>query len=123
MLGSYYGIRTQRDNVGHDAHLGGAIVGLLTTTALFPWIVRYSLKLYLVVLLLSLLIFLALVINPLHLPWKAYLNPVRWRSARRPKPTATDQARLDAILEKISESGVHSLSKEEQEFLRRASRK
>lgn len=40
MLFSYYGMRTNRDNIGHDAHLGGAIVGLLITAALEPWAVR-----------------------------------------------------------------------------------
>ena len=42
MLGSFYGMKAQRDNIGHDAHLGGAILGLLITAALQPWIVRRS---------------------------------------------------------------------------------
>lgn len=122
IVGSYYGIRTQRDNIGHDAHLGGAIVGLLITTALYPEIVRYRPLLYAVVLGLSVLVFLALIINPLHLPWKAYVNPGRRRTVPPPNPPV-DNARLDAILEKISKSGLHSLTKAEQEYLRRASRK
>ncbi len=33
---SIYGIRTQKDNIGHEAHLGGAIVGLLITILFYP---------------------------------------------------------------------------------------
>ncbi|MEO0585880.1 MAG: rhomboid family intramembrane serine protease [Bacteroidota bacterium] len=36
VLGSIYAIRNKRDNVGHDAHLGGAIVGILIAVALRP---------------------------------------------------------------------------------------
>jgi len=36
LVSEFYGGRAKRTNIGHDAHLGGAIVGLLTTTALFP---------------------------------------------------------------------------------------
>jgi membrane associated rhomboid family serine protease len=33
---SMYGIQSKSDNVGHDAHLGGAIVGLLVATCFHP---------------------------------------------------------------------------------------
>src|ERR1700733_6615280 len=35
LLLSFYGINRANDNIGHDAHLGGAIIGLLTATALY----------------------------------------------------------------------------------------
>ena len=31
-----YGMRKQRDNIGHTAHFGGAIAGLLATIAFVP---------------------------------------------------------------------------------------
>lgn len=43
---SFYGARTQLGNIGHDAHLGGALVGLFTTTLLHPAIVQQSPYLY-----------------------------------------------------------------------------
>jgi len=122
MVGSYYGIRHNRDNIGHDAHLGGAVIGLLITTALYPAIVRHSPILYALVIVLSLLIFAALVYNPLHLSWKAFTPPPRRREPRTASP-AEEEARLDAILDKISKSGLQSLSRSEQEFLRRSSKK
>ncbi|MBY0425943.1 MAG: rhomboid family intramembrane serine protease [Cytophagales bacterium] len=36
---SIYGMRSQSDNIGHDAHMGGAIVGILATIAWYPVIV------------------------------------------------------------------------------------
>lgn len=39
ILGSYVGLRARRDNIGHDAHLGGALVGLAVATLLYPGII------------------------------------------------------------------------------------
>jgi membrane associated rhomboid family serine protease len=36
LLISFYGIRSGKDNVGHIAHLGGALIGLAVTFMLFP---------------------------------------------------------------------------------------
>lgn len=39
---SIYGMRAQNDNIGHDAHLGGGVIGLLIAIALVPSIVTYN---------------------------------------------------------------------------------
>jgi membrane associated rhomboid family serine protease len=65
MLFSYYGIRAQRGNIGHDAHLGGAIIGLLTATALHPSIIRQNPVLYPVVMSLAVLLLVILNVGPL----------------------------------------------------------
>ena len=36
VLISIAGIRSRADNIGHDAHLGGAIVGMLIALAIYP---------------------------------------------------------------------------------------
>jgi membrane associated rhomboid family serine protease len=46
IVGSAYGAKAQRDNIGHDAHLGGALVGLLIATAFYPVIVTVNPLLY-----------------------------------------------------------------------------
>ena len=33
---SIYGMRTARDNIGHDAHLGGAVIGIVIALILYP---------------------------------------------------------------------------------------
>lgn len=43
---SMYGARNQLGNIGHDAHLGGALVGLFMTTLLYPSIALESPLLY-----------------------------------------------------------------------------
>jgi membrane associated rhomboid family serine protease len=42
LLVSFYALRANRDNVGHDAHLGGAMVGLLIAAGLRPEAVRQN---------------------------------------------------------------------------------
>lgn len=61
---SIYGIKAARDNIGHDAHLGGAIVGLLVTTALHPAIVKEMPLLYAAVMTISAAAFLYFWRNP-----------------------------------------------------------
>ena len=46
---SFFGIRSRRGNIGHDAHLGGAIIGLVVTTLLHPRIVAESFILWIAV--------------------------------------------------------------------------
>jgi membrane associated rhomboid family serine protease len=57
---SFFGMRTRAGNIGHDAHLGGAIVGLLVTTLLDPLIVSRNPVLYAAVLGLSVGLFVFL---------------------------------------------------------------
>lgn len=76
MLVSFFGIRTQRGNIGHDAHLGGAIIGLITATILHPSIVPKNPVLYPVVMLLAILLLILLYIWPLgiHRPGRLVRN-------------------------------------------------
>ena len=46
---SVQGARTQRDNVGHDAHLGGALLGLAAATVFYPGLVVVNPLLFTVV--------------------------------------------------------------------------
>jgi membrane associated rhomboid family serine protease len=131
MLASFYGIRTQRDNVGHDAHLGGAIIGLLIAAALQPvWILQTNWKLFVAVLGLALVMLLYLLRNPLMLPMSSAFQfrlPRFGRSSKRihsQLPQYKQEARqLDDVLEKISKKGVESLTAEEKELLERTSGK
>ena len=76
MLYSYYGIRKQRGNIGHDAHLGGAIIGLITATILFPSIVSKNPVLYPIVMSLAVLLLAFIYIKPIRLirTWQAKRN-------------------------------------------------
>ena len=122
LASEFYGLRTQRGNIGHDAHLGGAIIGLLTTTALFPQIIKTDLWLYAAVMLSSLALFVYFWKNPTGLPLK-----VLWKTGmahrQERKETSATSREVDAVLDKVSREGIHSLSKQEREILERAAGK
>jgi len=119
---SFVGLRKQIGNIGHDAHLGGAIIGLLTATALHPSIVRQSPFLYAVVMLLSVGLFAYLYRWPRHLPCQSLLS--RWRSLwdghrsrARSSREIEDDRRVDQLLDKASRSGLQSLTELEKRDL------
>lgn len=59
---SIYGMKSQRDNVGHDAHIGGAVAGYVLTLAFFPHLLQTNLW---IVLLLALPILILFVLTRL----------------------------------------------------------
>lgn len=124
LLLSFYALNKGADNIGHDAHIGGAIIGLLTATALHPEIVKASPKLYATVMLLSLGMFWYLVKNPMLLPLHSFTSTrpsfQRPRFFRERKKKPQD---INAILDKISKSGMQSLTREEHQALLKASQK
>jgi membrane associated rhomboid family serine protease len=119
----FRGLRRQESNIGHDAHLGGAIVGLLVTTAMYPAIVRMSPWLYAIVLTLCLVMFLYFWKNPTQLPISAFLSSRRSRPAPKPRAATPTAEEIDAILDKVSRHGIQSLTAEEKRTLHRASGK
>jgi membrane associated rhomboid family serine protease len=123
--GSVLALKRQADNIGHDAHLGGAIIGLWTTGALKPEIVRLHPKLFLTISTLSVLLFVYLVKNPLFLPLSSFLPawPSRKGKLRKRPPPRDETPELDAILDKISRSGIGSLSHDEKALLKSTSEK
>jgi membrane associated rhomboid family serine protease len=130
VLVSFIALRNQWGHVGHDAHLGGAIVGLLITTALYPAVVVWQPVLYAIVMGLSVLLFVDLYRNPLYLPGQ---NPFRrsyWRSRiegfrirRQARQELDDQRTLNRLLSKISRSGMDSLTVFEKRKLRAISKR
>jgi membrane associated rhomboid family serine protease len=124
---SFWGMKTGRGNVGHDAHLGGAIVGLLLAAAFEPAAVQRNLLVFLLVLGVALLVLLYLWFNPLFLPLKALLSGgaklPRRRSAPTPLRPRAEQVKVDELLEKISREGLHSLTDAERALLEDVSAK
>jgi membrane associated rhomboid family serine protease len=130
ILISFFALRNQWGHIGHDAHLGGAIVGLLITTALYPSIVVWQPVLYGVVMGLSVLLFIDLYRNPLYLPGQNPLRRSYWRSRlarfrarRQARQELDDQQTLDRLLAKISRSGLESLTASEKRKLKAISKR
>jgi uncharacterized membrane protein YhaH (DUF805 family) len=144
LLASFYGMQRQMTNVGHDAHLGGALVGLFTATALHPNVIRYSPRLFATISVGTALLFLYMARNPLFLPldgldfakrdgrpprqpWRVALQRLfhfpRSKSQAPPATFSRPDRRVDAILQKISAQGLHSLTEEERKLMDQVSDK
>lgn len=125
---SYFGIKHKVGNIGHDAHLGGAIIGLLIATALHPWIIRLNPLLYAAVMSLAVVLFILLYVHSLDVHEKQALGLARlqqkiseMRDKREQQSRQHDNETLERLLQKISASGIHSLTKRERKKLREIS--
>jgi membrane associated rhomboid family serine protease len=144
LLASFHGMRRGVGNVGHDAHLGGALAGLFTAAALHPFAIRDNAWLFGGISAGTALLLVCMARNPLWLPWQGVdftrgktrpAGPPARFALRRilhfpgPKPRTAPVApdlpdrRVDEILRKISESGAGSLTEEEKELLNEVSEK
>ncbi len=123
LAGSFIAHRRRSDNIGHDAHLGGAIVGLVTATVLYPQLVFASPWMFAGVVLLSTTILFVLVRD------QGQLLEFRFNFGSTPKGSQRyqryDEARVqrekmeqvDQLLDKVSQRGIHSLTKGEKKKL------
>lgn len=113
ILISILGIKSQRDNIGHEAHLGGILAGVLCILILAPemayenWWVA--------------LLFVTVVIGFLVL---IHLRPEilitnKWNISlqKRKRKTLDSDRDMDAILEKIKNKGINSLTNKERKIL------
>jgi len=124
LIGSFYALKAGKDNVGHDAHLGGAILGLLVAACLSPASVQENLRLFLLVLIISVGVLVYLWVNPLFLAARHFAGPMRWKRRAQSAPRhQREPVEVDAILEKISKQGFQSLSAEEKSKLHQISDK
>jgi membrane associated rhomboid family serine protease len=126
VLISIYGIKSRMSNIGHDAHLGGALLGMLVAVGLYPESLQANyLPIVLVVTPTLAFIFLIikrpdyLFIEKFTFNQKDYKNIDDEYNERK----IARQQEIDAILEKISAKGFDSLSEREKEALERFSEK
>jgi membrane associated rhomboid family serine protease len=119
LAGSFVALKRERDNVGHDAHLGGAIVGLLIAAALHPEAAISNWRVFVIVLALAGALLACLWINPILLPWSAFRGSWFARRSRKTELPGRrrEQAEVDAILDKVANGGIQSLTAEEKAFL------
>lgn len=120
VLVSAYGITAQRDNIGHDAHLGGGLVGLATLLLLRPDVIRFN---YLPI--------LAIVVPAVGFLFLLVRRPSgRGRGnlfAAEPRYQTLDdrdrtkkqreEAYLNELLDKINQQGLDGLSSREKKKL------
>jgi len=128
LVGSFVAHRRQIGNIGHDAHLGGAIVGLLTATAMYPRLVFAEPWMFGVVLGLSGIILIVLILDPLHLLERRFDRANVPEGGERDRRYAENRTRnqklaeIDRLLDKVSEQGLQSLSDAERTKLEQLSK-
>lgn len=122
VLYSIYGIRSQRDNIGHDAHLGGAMVGIITSLLFQPLAVMYNYGTILLILLPG-IFFIYMVIRHPHL---LLVDNLYFKRHHKGDLTIDDrynsarvirEQEIDGLLEKIHKNGLRSLTKKERKTL------
>lgn len=127
VLVSIYGIKSKRDNIGHEAHLGGALVGMLVGILFKPSALVEN-WLTITIILVPTLIFIYLILTRPHIllvdnfffkQHPKYYNIDHKYNAEK----VSKQQEIDRILEKINKSGMGSLNKKERAALEEYSRK
>jgi membrane associated rhomboid family serine protease len=126
VLFSIYGIRSGKDNIGHEAHLGGGLIGMATALLIYP---AALIENYQIILIISIptLLFIYLIITRPHIllvdnffykeHQRNYSIDHRYNADKRRR-----QEELDKILDKISKKGMGSLSKLEKKKLKEYSK-
>jgi hypothetical protein len=123
---SIYGIKSRISNIGYDAHLGGALLGMFLALGIYPESLQDN-YLPIVLIVTPTLAFIFLIIkHPAYLfiekftfNQKDYKNIDDEYNERK----VTHQHEIDDILEKIHSKGINSLSAREKEALERFSEK
>ena len=126
VLFSIYGIKSKRDNIGHEAHLGGALIGMLIGIALQPSSLNVN-YLPILLVLIPALIFIYLIITKPHvllLGVRSFAQEKRYHSIddKYNDQRVSKQKEVDLLLEKISKQGVKSLNAREKKILEEYSR-
>jgi membrane associated rhomboid family serine protease len=114
---SVYGAHKSLGNIGHAAHLGGALTGLLLAPLLVFTQVKDEASMYIG--------FMIIIVGGLlylerdSFAWLQRKKCVR-KKRKTPAPPSQASDRVNSLLDKISREGIHSLSAEEKAFLKRS---
>ena len=121
VLFSIYGIRSKKNNIGHDAHLGGALVGMILALIINPSVFAYHYGKILIILLPT-LVFIYLIItrpeillvdNLFYKTHRDFYSIDHQYNAEH----ANQQQEIDRILDKINRKGMRSLDRKERKTL------
>jgi membrane associated rhomboid family serine protease len=117
---SIYAIRSKRDNIGHEAHLGGALIGMLVAIVMVPASLAENYLPILVILLPSVGFICLIMYRPEYLfvdnffynQNKSYKIDDRYNIEKVQR-----QMEIDRILDKIHQKGMNSLTAKEKRVL------
>jgi membrane associated rhomboid family serine protease len=121
---SIYGVKARWGNSGHSAHLGGALVGMLVTILLYPEVLTVNTLPILLILLPTISFLLLIAYKPEFLLLGGFSKKQHRRTIDHEYNyrKTQEQADIDAILEKIHQKGMNSLTRQEKEALEQYAR-
>jgi membrane associated rhomboid family serine protease len=123
---SVYGIRSGKDNIGHEAHLGGALIGMAAALLMYPSALINNLWTVLFIAMPT-IAFVYLIITRPHillidnLFFKTHKNYYSIDHQYNEQMTSNHQE-IDRILDKINRTGMNSLTQKEKDQLQEYSR-
>lgn len=127
---TYFALRRGIGNIGHDAHFGGAIAGLLIALAIEPRYCLASPFVYGATFLFAALALFVLARNPLGLHGTLFAfgrsepkSNLRYQRYDENRERRQREADIDRILDKVSARGLDSLTPRERATLEAASAK
>jgi membrane associated rhomboid family serine protease len=122
---SAYGITARRDNIGHDAHLGGGLVGLATVVAMRPELLRTNYLVIAAIVVPALAFFYLLFTKPAGLVLgNLFSSGPSYQTVddRYHAQQRQQEEDLDQLLDKINQKGIDSLNAREKKQLEKLSR-
>ena len=123
LLFSIYGVKAQVGNIGHEAHLGGAIAGIVISLCIEPKLLELHPLLITVFLVPIVLFLLLLVYKPEFLLIENYWGYQRNVPHRYNAYDGIDEEEtLNLLLEKVKEKGINNLTQREKLKLEELSR-
>jgi membrane associated rhomboid family serine protease len=120
LLAAFIGAKKRIGDVGHEAHFGGAVVGLLAALVIAPSACLAYPWQYFGALGLALACLAAFIIDPMGLKMQEHENyrpHVRDRDYDEARRRNDAKAELDALLDKVGAKGMHGISKAERRRL------
>lgn len=126
VLYSIYGIRSNKDNIGHEAHLGGALIGMTVALLMEPSAFAENYQTILIITVPTIAFIMLIITKPQILlidnfyfkTHKKYHSVDHKYNAER----KAKQKEIDLILDKIGKTGMDSLTRKEKEKLEEYSR-
>lgn len=121
ILFSIYGINKKSGNIGHEAHLGGALMGTISMLIIYPNLLARNLWVVLAIIIPTILFLFIAVKYPHLLQFnfkKNFSRNEKQLDENFAEEKKVSEEKLNKILEKIHDYGIDSLTEEEQQFLR-----
>lgn len=117
ILIAIYGIKTQFGNIGHEAHLGGAIAGIIISIGMEPLILKTHPMVVAAILVPFVAFMILLVKKPEILLIDNYWGFEKKHKATYYSTSYYDEELLNRLLEKVGEKGVEGLTRKEKKML------